>query len=81
MKFLFLFVGGSHFRFNNYESDFVLENTQLGGEPYEPMLGSSTIHNPITLDGIIGPSAAATFIHGKKTLVFFNTNAYPSKLL
>lgn len=57
--------GSTHFRFNSYGNDFALENTQLGGDPYEPMLGSSTIHNPNTLDGIIGPSAAATFINGE----------------
>jgi hypothetical protein len=69
--YLFLIGGGSHFRFNNYGNDFALENTQLGGDPYEPMLSSSTIHNPNTLDGIIGPSAAATFINGEQKHVFF----------
>jgi hypothetical protein len=38
----------------------------MNGSGFDQLLASTTIHNPNTLDGIIGPSAAATFIHGKK---------------
>ena len=55
----------------SFGNEYIFGDTHLGGSSgFEPMLSSTTIHNPNTLDGIIGPSAAATFIHGK-TLKFF----------
>ena len=50
----------------SFGNEYIFGDTHLGGSSgFEPMLSSTTIHNPNTLDGIIGPSAAATFIHGK----------------
>lgn len=62
-------LGGSHFRFNTH-GDFMLENTQLGGIPYEPVLGSTSILTPNSIDQIIGPSAAATLKNGKDLLKY-----------
>jgi transcription initiation factor TFIID subunit TAF12 len=57
----------------SFGNEYIYGDTQLGGmgSSFEPMLSSTTIHNPNTLDGIIGPSAAATFIHGKKAFGLF----------
>ena len=58
-------TGAQQLRYS-FGNEYLFGDTQLGGSSaFEPMLSSTTIHNPNTLDGIIGPSAAATFIHGK----------------
>jgi len=58
----------------------VLENTQLGGIPYEPVLSPTSFSLPNSIDEIIGPSAAATLKHGKKfnILFFYCHNQQPT---